>query len=259
MGEGTAIGWAHDTFNPWWGCTKVSAGCAHCYAERISSRLKKGQWGPEGQRRRTGPDNWGQPAKWNRATLKAGGPRRVFCASMADVFDDHASIEPQWRVDLWETIDATRALTWMLLTKRPENVFALAPPRWIYHEWPRHVWLGVSIEDQAATYRLDHVDRLRLDHRVDVPVVFASCEPLLGPLDLSEWLGAGVLDWLIVGAESGRGCRPMRLEWAASLRDEADAARTPFFFKQTVDERTGAKNELPLLDGRIWRQFPRGA
>ena len=137
------------TFNPWTGCEKVSAGCANCYAEALmDNRYKKVIWGKHGTRVRTTPDYWRQPHKWQRACEVAGERRKVFCASLADVFEGRSDLVP-WRKALWPIIEKTTALDWLLLTKRPENVRLMYPRKWLKNP-PRNVWLGTSVENQAT-------------------------------------------------------------------------------------------------------------
>ena len=296
MARDSAIEWTTHTFNPWRGCTKVSAGCAHCYAESFSGRNPKtlGVWGPNGTRVVAAPSAWREPLKWDKAAKDAGERHRVFCASLADVFEDWqgpmADAEGErlyfpnnswedrrpWvpvsdcggdekpiamqdvRNRLFRLIADTPNLDWLLLTKRPEHIAKMMPEDWVgireqkgigYAHYqnhpPRNVWLGTSVENQAAADE-------RIPHLLRVPaaVRFLSCEPLLGPVDLSKWfahpqltgLGCHVgivgdkwrpgIDWVVVGGESGPGARPMHPDWARSIRDQCQAAGVPFFFKQ---------------------------
>lgn len=257
MAENTAIEWTDHTFNPWWGCTKVSPGCTHCYADALDRRTGGAHWGPKADRRRTKPANWNQPRKWNRQAQQQGRRFRVFCASMADVFDDHPSILPEWREDLWRLIEETRHLDWLLLTKRPQDIMRMIPKRW-RAGFPANVWVGTSVVNQPEA-------DANIRHLLAVPaaVRFLSCEPLLGEIDLLPWLdptGACCggepeyrcqncpsdaewrytgpygddpgIDWVIAGGESGPGARPMHPDWARSLRDQCVAAGVPFLFKQ---------------------------
>lgn len=307
MGDSTTIEWVGEdgkTFNAWIGCEKVSAGCKHCYAERdTSNRVSKARglplWGPGSTRRRTSEANWKKPLAWNREArqmrahcARAGLPPykrpRVFCASLADMFEGGRPELDAWRADLWKLIEQCDELDWLLLTKRPENVRKMAPKEWIGRgpceecegsgfafgqarfgycpgcnredfarapKWPRHVWLGTTVENQAmADERIPHL------LRVPAAVRFLSVEPLLGPVDLRFWLSrADVADlnndplaacmvqsavddgfgwaqmglsWVIVGGESGPNARPMHPDWVRSIRDQCVAAGVPFFFKQ---------------------------
>lgn len=246
MGESTKIEWCTDTFNPWWGCAKVSQACTHCYAERFAKRTGNQVWGVDAPRRFFGAKHWREPLKWNAEAAETGQDRRVFCASMADVFERRADLIP-WRLKLWELIDNTSALTWMLLTKRPENVRDMVPQSWILGYWPRRVWLGCTFDDMGPE---------RLDGACALPaqIRFVSVEPLLEPVSLIPWLSH--LDLVIVGAESGAKARPMRDEWVRGLRDECKLRGVAFFYKQALDGR-GRKVSLPLLDGERWAEMPR--
>lgn len=226
MGQNSAIEWTDHTFNPWVGCVKVSDGCKNCYAEReMDHRLHVVEWGPQGQRRRTGDANWALPRKWNERCRKLGIRERVFCASLADVFEGRADLD-QHRSDLFRLIDETPYLDWLLLTKRPQHVEVMIPQRW--WDWPRHVWLGTSIENQEAADS-------RISFLSDSPATqtFLSIEPLLGPVNLymGDW-DHRAADWVIVGGESGPNARPMHPSWVRSIRDQCVDAEVPFFFKQ---------------------------
>lgn len=301
MGE-TSIEWCDYTFNPWIGCTKVSAGCANCYAEKDTySRVSKSRglplWGPTAERRRTSKANWRKPLTWNRnaaemrktlsdmALPERYRRPRVFCASLADAFEDHLLLA-EWRADLWKLIEACPELDWLLLTKRPENVLRMVPVHWLSREygiadggarrvearpigWPDNVFVGTSVEDQrAADERLPHL------LRVPAPVRFLSMEPLLGPVDVrriemapglygdalktrDDELGIRPIDWVIVGGESGHGARPMHPSWAKSIRDQCIAAGVPFFFKQWGEWRPsfGMKDGTVIVDDNNMRRI----
>jgi protein gp37 len=242
--ENTNIEWTDHTFNPWMGCTKVSPGCDHCYAERdMDHRLKRVQWGPQGERVRTVTSNWRKPVQWNAAHAeffaKHGRRQRVFCASLADVFDN--AVDPTWRRDLFDLIELTPNLDWLLLTKRVGNVAEMVA-RAKVHDWlagQRNVWLGISVVSQFEADR-DIPKLLALPARVR----FLSMEPLLGQVDLRLIPNSRghtihvanrkphTLDWVIVGGESGPQARQMLPEWARSLRDQCQGAGVPFLFKQ---------------------------
>ena len=179
MAEHSKIEWTDATFNPWVGCTKISPACDNCYAEGWAKRSGSGElW--QGARQRTSAENWRKPLAWNKKAAASGENRFVFCASLADVFDNQ--VPSDWRADLWPLIRATPALTWQLLTKRPQNIAKMLPPDW--GTGYANVWLGTTAENQ------DEADR-RVPHLLAVPakVRFLSCEPLLGPLDLGRYLG----------------------------------------------------------------------
>lgn len=262
MGENSKIEWTDHTFNPWEGCTKVSDGCKHCYAEALTKRFGRTQWGPTAQRRRTSASNWQEPLKWDRKAEREGVRRRVFCASLADVFEDNPQLT-EWRRDLFDLIASTPNLDWLLLTKRPQNIRTFVPVGWVNHvngAWPQNVWVGTSCENQAAA-------RERIPYLVQVPatVLFLSCEPLLGPLDLDDLISYAfsgddwhskyrLVDWVIVGGESGPHARPIEADWVRSLRDQCFQAAIPFFFKQWGGRSKAAAGRE--LDGRTWEQVP---
>lgn len=269
MAENSAIEWTDHTFNPWIGCQKVSAGCANCYAEAFARRYGKAEWGPTAKRVRTSAANWRKPLTWNKKAADAGQRARVFCASLADVFEDNPQVD-EWRRDLFDLILETPSLDWLLLTKRPENIRpALQMMRVLKRDnvfddlWPQHfqnVWIGTSVENQEQAEK-------RIPELMQIParVRFLSCEPLLGAVDLSRWLefagcdtDLGIanpgVDWVIAGGESGPGARPVAQEWTRSLRDQCSAADVPFLFKQWGGRNKKAAGRQ--LDGREWSQFP---
>jgi protein gp37 len=242
MVENTKIEWTDHTFNPWTGCTRVSPGCDHCYAEAMSKRNPGsfGSWDPGASRKRTGLSYWHQPHRWNKAAEKAGRRQRVFCASMADVFDNKAPEE--WRDDLFEVIRSTPHLDWLLLTKRPQNIARMLPADW--RDGYANVWLGTTVEDMARA-------RQRIPVLQSVPAVvrFLSCEPLLEGLDLNPWLARGGLHWVIAGGESGPGFRAVDADWMRSLRFQCMGSGTAFFAKQMAGARKpreGTKQEAVL-------------
>ena len=290
MSENTKIEWCDHTFNPWEGCQKVSPGCDNCYAEARNARFGGGtavNWGPGAPRRRTSAANWKLPLKWNQLSeqwVRNGGPRtRVFCASLADVFD--LDVQTDWRRDLYALIEATPHLDWLLLTKRIGNAKAAlnecAFGRWDEAPLP-NVWLGATIVNQAEADR--DIPKLL---RTPAAKRFLSMEPLLGPVDLSrvvlhsgpielastappEWqnvktvnvvmdalqpgkkTGRRALDWVIVGGESGPNARPMHPDWVRSLRDQCAAAGVPFLFKQW-GEFMPPESRASQYPGKDWR------
>lgn len=231
MAENTAIEWCDHTFNPWVGCTKVSPACDHCYAEAQDNRWNGGaHWGPHAARRRTRPANWKKPRKWNAEAAKLGIRYRVFCASLADVFDNHRSITSGWHGDLWHLISETPNLDWLLLTKRPQNIMKMLPESYGMPEWGSgwpNVWIGTTAENRTEYQR-------RAAHLAAVPAMvrFLSCEPLLDDLGDMDLGRVGAANWIIAGGESGPGARPSHPDWFRSVRDQCEAAGVPFFFKQ---------------------------
>ncbi|MCY0852429.1 phage Gp37/Gp68 family protein [Cupriavidus sp. D39] len=259
MAEQTAIAWCDSTFNPWMGCTKVSQACDHCYAEVSTPARALGiSWGPTAERRRTTAANWGQPLRWHarRAEFETAHNRRrrVFCASLADVFDN--AVDPQWRQDLFELIRATPSLDWLLLTKRIGNAPSMLPPDW-GAGW-RNVWLGATVCNQAEADR--DVPKLL---SVPAAIHWLSVEPLLSRISLNPiWLrsdpfetqpprrvGSEQVDWVVVGGESGPNARPMHPIWPRDLRDQCREAGVPFLFKQHGEWLP--LNEVPTEPGRM--------
>jgi protein gp37 len=247
MGANSQIEWTDHTFNPWWGCIRVSPGCEHCYAESQAKRYGHNIWGPASttDRRFFGDKHWQQPLLWNAKAEAAGERRRVFCASMADVFEDNRSLVNE-RNRLWQLIRETPSLDWLLLTKRPENIGLMMG--WDVMGWP-NVWLGTSTENQEQA---DKRVPLLLERRDQVPVLFLSVEPQLGEVCLHSWLPR--LDWVISGFESGPGYRPGNVDWLRHTRNECAAAGVAWFFKQHGG-RTHAEGGC-LLDGVETKEFP---
>lgn len=251
--------------NPWIGCTKVSAGCDNCYAEAMASRFKWHSWSANEARKRTSPRTWQAPKRWNDRAANTGRRERVFCASLADVFDPKAP--PGARDDLWQLIADTPSLDWLLLTKRPANAARMLPDGFSASTWP-NVWVGATCEDQP------NYDR-RWPHiaAIDAAVRFVSYEPMVGPLRLHS---AELLDWIIWGGESGRGARMCDPQWARTVTADACRHGIAVFGKQwgtyasnpAVVEAGGtvAAAQLAdppsngkggaLLDGVLWRQLP---
>lgn len=272
MGKNSKIEWTHHTFNPWWGCTRVSEACVHCYAETWSKRLGKKLWGPKAPRRFFGDNHWNEPLRWNLQAGRDGIRSRVFCASMADVFEKRKELN-DWRDRLWKLIEQTPNLDWLLLTKRPELILEMVP--WGLN-WPENVWMGTTVEDQGAA-------EVRLPYLANIPakVRFISAEPLLGPLNIRQWLGNSI-DWVITGGESGAHARPSSPTWFRSLLEDCTAAGVPYHFKQwgdwapkskrlaeemkrrssTTDDgtimlRVGKALAGRLLDGKTWNGLPK--
>ena len=297
MGTETGILWTDHTFNPHIGCQRVSPACGGakgvggCYAEAFvtgrmgynptsaDSRRRLTVWGPPSAstRPRTSAANWKKPIAWDRAAKASGIRSKVFCASLADVFEDHPDL-PSVRADLWPLIERCDGLDWQLLTKRPENIRTMVPEAWL-KAWPSHVWIGTTVEDQKRAEQ-------RIPHLLSVPaaVRFLSMEPMLEHVDLDPprcpycrdggevqqldagqhfvqwcvrcdseachgmWLDACAdarqpgINWIITGGESGPGARPYDLSWTRSIIAQCDAERVPVFVKQVGDHA--------VLDGK---------
>jgi protein gp37 len=259
MAENSKIEWTDHTFNPWWGCQRVSAACDHCYAETMAKRFGQKVWGPKAPRRFFGEQHWQAPLRWHQEAARTGVRKRVFCASMADVFEKRVDLNP-WREKLWAMIKATPALDWLLLTKRPQLIAARLPPDW--GTGYRNVWLGTTTETQAEADR-----RLPALLNNQARVHFVSAEPLLSELNLAPWLseGGNRVGWVIAGGESGPGARQTDPKWFRSLRDQCATASVPFHFKQWgnwAPDPMGTTVRVTkavagrMLDGRTWDGLP---
>lgn len=233
MAENSKIEWTDHTFNPWIGCAKISPGCKNCYAEEQMTRKPRWAncWGdPQAtERKETSADYWKQPLKWQKQAAQQGTRPKVFCASLADVFEDNPQLIP-WRSELFALIDATPNLDWLILTKRPSNIKRLWPFGYYDDQfsWP-NIWLGTTIEHQSQMWRLAEL----MYHPAQK--TFVSCEPLIGSVEFDfEQHPTLIPDWLIVGGESGRNARPFPLigEWVRSLMIQALSVDVPFLFKQ---------------------------
>lgn len=232
MGETTGIEWSDATWNPWYGCRKVSPACAHCYAEREMTRYGKNF----NTVTRAKDATFYAPLKWKE-------PRKIFTCSWSDFFIEDADA---WRNDAWGVIDETPEHIYQVLSKRPERFVGRMPPVCfrLADEYP-NLWLGVSVENAAFIHRITHLQR------VDVAVRFLSIEPLLGPMPNLPLEG---IHWVIVGGESGEDFRPLNLDWVRSIRDQCVEQGVAFFFKQKSAFRP--KSVDRLLDGREWNELP---
>lgn len=288
MAENSNISWTDSTLNPWRGCTKVDAACLNCYAETLSDRNPKvlGRWGPDGTRVVASAVKWKEPIKWDKSAAKAGRRHRVFCASLADVFEDwfgpmlnsqgqrlalysgnngilecapYAEQPPvncRWvtmgdmRNKLFELIRWTPNLDWLLLTKRPQNIERMICEAGIGAEWPfQNVWLGTTVGDRKGLSRLDVL------RKIPAAVRFVSFEPLLEDLGTVDLTG---IHWAIVGGESGGGRRRCEIAWFQSLHDQCVAAGVKYFVKQDMGAKPGTQGRIPLS---LWtvKEFPTAA
>lgn len=222
MGTNSGIQWTDNTFNPWWGCIKVSAECKFCYAEKWANRMGFDVWGP-GSRRFFGESHWNEPLKWDKKAQEQGKRIKVFCSSMADIFEQHPDLG-QERLKVWRLIEATPNLDWQLLTKRPENINTMIPVDWIMKH-PENVWYGTSIGDASTSWRL------RALQQVPAKIRWLSCEPLIGHLGHLDLRG---IHWIVAGGESGplTKIRPTDLNWILELKAQAASRKIPFFVKQ---------------------------
>lgn len=236
MSENSKIQWCDHTFNPWWGCAKISPACDHCYAEPLAALHfpKVKLWGAEAARRTfdAWAQHWRAPHRWNRRAEKVGTRARVFCASMADVFESHPAVEES-RELLFETIRRTPWLDWLILTKRIGNVKRMVPSDW--GDGYPNVWLGISVCNQIEAER--DIPKLLA---TPAEIRFLSCEPMIGPIALAEWIGLVPaivewrprVDWVIVGGESGPKARPFNIEWARAIVADCRRSAVPPFVKQ---------------------------
>lgn len=240
MADRSTIEWTQATWNPVTGCTKVSPGCAHCYAETFAERFRGVPGHPyeHGFDLQLRPERVELPLKWKRRRL-------IFVNSMSDLF--HPYVPEEFIERVFVTMERASWHTFQVLTKRPERALELSP----LLPWPANVWMGTSIENQRWTTRADDL------RQIPAAVRFLSCEPLLGPLtlDLSE------IHWVIAGGESGPRARPMKPEWAESIRDQCKAQHVSFFFKQwgaydCDGRRVGKGRAGRVLGGRVWDGMP---
>lgn len=246
MGEVTKIEWTDHTFNPWIGCTKVSPACDGCYAENLmANRWKRVQWGPGEDRKRTSPANWREPLAWNRAAAAKSGSIYVFCASLADVFDNE--VAPEWRRDLFDLIKATPNLTWLLLTKRIGNVIKMTDPMAACRPLPPNAAVGATMANQEE-YDRDSLKLWEVKQRLQPVFTFGSFEPLLGQIILDKHAP----DWCIVGGETNQGnhkARYMEPVWAMTMLVQTRDLNRSFFLKQMT-------NKAPIPAGLLVREFP---
>ncbi len=237
MAQASDIEWTEATWNPVTGCTKVSPGCKHCYAERMARRLRAmGQPNyRNGFALTLQPQLLDAPLRWRR-------PRTIFVNSMSDLF--HESVPEDYIAAIFAVMRRAHWHRFQVLTKRSERLVELSPGL----DWAPNVWMGVSVESARYRHRIDHL------RRTGARIKFLSLEPLLGPLPRLDLAG---IDWAIVGGESGPGARPMAHAWVADLRNQLRRARVPFFFKQWGG--TNKKRAGRLLDGVTWDQLPAAA
>jgi len=236
MAGRSAIEWTEATWNPVTGCSKVSPGCAHCYAETFAERWRGVPDHPyeQGFDLRLWPQRLEQPLRWRR-------PRTIFVNSMSDLFHEDIPIEFLRRI--FEVMVAAEQHTFQILTKREARLAELAPTL----PWSPNIWMGVTIENRRFVHRADAL------RQVDSCVHFISAEPLLGPLEGIDLSG---IDWVIAGGESGARFRPVKIQWLRDLRDRCAVEGVPYFFKQWGGRRP--KSGGRMLDGRVWDEMPEG-
>ena len=241
MSDNSAIEWTNASWNPVTGCTKLSAGCNHCYAERFSERFRDVPGHPfeSGFDLRLRPERLDQPARWRR-------PRFIFVNSMSDLF--HKNIPGEFLGRVFDTMEQVDRHVYQVLTKRSSLMRSFVNRRYAEKPPPAHIWLGVSIENASTLGRLRHLKQTR------AAVRFVSFEPLLGSVGEVDLTG---IHWVIAGGESGPGARPVDVEWLREIRDRCQAGRVAFFFKQWGGRSPkSGRNEL---DGRQWQEYPPAA
>ena len=255
MGKDSHISWTDNTFNPFWGCTKISEGCKLCYAQTLAKRWGFDIWGDDKQRRFFGEKHWREPLVWEEQAAIKGIKETVFCGSMCDIFEDREDLNIS-RQRLWMLIQETPRLTWLLLTKRPENIYSRIPAVWSSDGFPANIWLGVTVESPKYMWRYLEITKFQTPR-------FISFEPLLDTSicmfetgvdyvkeDRLKWINGGINrspasierwggvfrypypDWVIIGGESGAGCRQMEIDGASHLNEQCQALDIPVFVKQ---------------------------
>lgn len=240
--ENSEIAWTKHTFNPWIGCQHAHPGCFFCYAEDDAPRHRV-VWGPNGTRRRTSDANWRTPLTWNKKAVESETRTRVFCASLADIFEQRDDLA-EWRVSLFHLIDQCKSLDWQLLTKRPEHAAEALK------KYRHHCWLGTSVSNQETADKW--IPRLAASRDL-VPILFVSVEPIIGPVDITPHLD--LLDWVIVGGESGPNRRPCEIKWFRAIAEACAAANVPCFIKQDSEFSSEQQGRIP---DDLWaiRQLP---
>lgn len=234
----TEIEWTNATWNPVTGCTKISAGCDNCYAERLAERFR----GVTGHPYETGfdltlrPERLNQPLSWRR-------PRMIFVNSMSDLF--HKDVPIDFVARVFETMEKAHWHVFQVLTKRSSRMRDYVNARYRHGQPPKNIWFGTSVEDGTKLSRVHHLkDTVAW-------VRFLSLEPLIGPVTNLDLTG---IHWIIVGGESGPHARPIHPDWVRHIRDQCIACGTPFFFKQWGGLRPKSRGRL--LDGREWNEWP---
>lgn len=239
MAQNTSIEWTNATWNPVTGCTKISAGCDNCYAERFSERFRGVKDHPfeNGFDLTLRPARVEQPLSWKK-------PKMVFVNSMSDLF--HKEVPKEFISRVFDTMEKADWHIFQVLTKRSSLMRKFVNERYKNGKAPEHIWLGTSVEDNARRSRILHIQGMNASVR------FLSIEPLIGPMGELDLTG---IHWVIVGGESGPRSRPMEIEWVRSIRDQCKKQKVPFFFKQWggIRPKSGGR----LLDGKEWSQFPK--
>lgn len=238
----SAIGWCDLTWNPWWGCHKISEGCRNCYADAGSKRFGHDVWGLKAPRRFLSDDNWEKPLKWNMQAQLQGKRLRVFGGDMCDLFEDRPDLVGHRQL-FWKLVNLTPCIDWQLCTKRPENILSMLPPDW-GKGYP-NIWMGTTIESNKYVHRAD------LLRAVPAVVRFISYEPALGPLEMLKLNG---LDWLIYGGEQCFGFTQDETEWAKDIEARCKKAGVVFYYKQSSGN---PGKVVKTLECKTIHDFPR--
>jgi protein gp37 len=234
MADKSKIEWTDATWNPVTGCTKISPGCANCYAETFAERFRGVPNHPyeQGFDLKLWPNRLILPSTWKK-------PKRIFVNSMSDLF--HKDVPSEYILEVFEAMNKANWHQFQILTKRHERLLELSPQI----PWAPHIWMGVSVESQEYVHRVDYL------RKTAAHLKFLSVEPLLGPITDLDLSG---IDWVIVGGESGRRPRKLQEEWVKSMRDQCHHAGVAFFFKQWGG--SNKKKAGRILDGRTWDDMP---
>jgi|SRR5215510_2257694 len=248
MSENSSIEWTDATWNPVTGCTKISPGCAHCYAETFAERFRDVRGHPyeQGFDLKLWPERIDLPLRWKK-------PRRIFVNSMSDLF--HKDVPNEFISRVFDIMQRAKHHTFQVLTKRAERLEECIKKNFTTDNWPSNVWVGVSVENDEYSWRIEHLQR------TPAHVRFLSIEPLLGPVRLNEKLLRGI-QWVIVGGESGPRARRMQSEWVMEIKQQCKRLGVPFFFKQwgaydQAGSRVGKKTAGRILEGQTWDHMPK--
>lgn len=256
MGKKTGISWTDHTFNPWWGCVEVSPACDNCYARVFANRMSPGLWGKDAPRRFFDDRHWQEPVHWNRQAEKSGVRRKVFCASMADVFEDRRDLDaPRFR--LFNLIEQTPWLDWLLLTKRTDRIAELVSVEWLDIGPPSNAWFGTTVENQRmAEIRLPALRALPFVN----PMPWVSYEPALGAVNWQPWLD--FVRWIIFGGESGSD-RKSEARWALDTLQQCrsrgvlpDGRLAVAYFNKQLGEHLARELGCESKAGKVPAEWP---
>lgn len=253
MAEKSGILWTDGTFNPWWGCSKVSPACDKCYADRVAKRYGwSNLWGAYAERRFFSEKHMNEPRRWNDQAKKEGKVKRVFCGSMCDILESYSGERytldklDSAREQTFKMAEETPYIEWLFLTKRIHNIQAMIPYAWKKNP-PKNIRFGVTVENQDFAYRYGLLTQLWSGNS------FVSVEPILSKVSFAN-VGVKYPDWVIIGSESGSGRRETKIEWVVDLINECKENKTPVFVKQL--EINGALTKTPFVNNKRYIDFP---